>query len=504
MASQLDAQYAATVAEMRAVFASGKTRDLEWRRQQLEQIHKMVADNYEAITAAVRQDLGGNKMRGLGELSAASSADHALDHLSSWASEKWVSGWVHRLCVRPEPKGVVLIISPWNFPFSLTFGPLVPAIAAGNLVVMKPSEVAPASAQLMASLVAQYLDPQCFKVVQGAVPETTALLNQRWDHIFYTGNGVVGKIVMQAASKHLTPVTLELGGKSPVIVDETAQLDAACERIALAKWMNCGQICVAPDFVLVHESKADEFVERSVALVKKCYGEDPKASADYGRMVDERHVDRVKTMIASSKGQVVCGGLDKIDRGERHVPPTIIRQPALDEPLMQEEIFGPVLPVVSYRSLDDALRIVKDKETPLALYVYSQKSETVNRVLTEVQSGGCSVNSSLEHLIGEEAPFGGLGPSGMGSYHGKYGFDEFSHFRTVLYKSTLPGMRGTAFPLPNFKAPMPDVVFTIASKMDIGVLPRGFKRQLRKRVVKLAILLAVASLALPRLARLGA
>mmetsp|Transcript_16880 Transcript_16880/g.22726 ORF Transcript_16880/g.22726 Transcript_16880/m.22726 type:complete len:501 (-) Transcript_16880:137-1639(-) len=496
MASALDTEYGDMVAGMQQVFATGKTRKLEWRREQLEQIHKMVSENHEAITAAVREDLGGSKMRGLGELQAASAADHALDHLDLWTSEKWASGWLHRLYVRPEPKGVVLIIAPWNFPFTLSLGPLVPAIAAGNLVVIKPSEVSPTCSNTMKTLVQKYLDPECVKVVEGAVPETTALLNQRWDHIFYTGNGTIGKIVMQAAAENLTPVTLELGGKSPVIIDETAQMDATCDRIAMAKWLNCGQICVAPDYVLVHESKAEEFVERSAALVKKCYGDDPRSNEEWGKLVSPSHVDRVRMLIETSKGKIVCGGVDGIDKSARHVPPTIIKEPSLSSPIMQEEIFGPVLPVLPYKDLHDALSMVKQKETPLAMYVYSQDSRNIEKVLTEVPSGGCSVNSSLEHILGEDAPFGGKGPSGIGSYHGKYGFDEFSHMRSVLQKSTLPGMRGTAFPLPSAKSPTPDFVYGIAAKASLGFLPRPLKRQLRKRYVKLAMLVILARLGL--------
>lgn len=420
-------------------------------------------------------------MRGLGECAAAADADKALANLNSWASDKWVSGWAHRSYVRPEPKGVVLIISPWNFPFNLTLGPLVPAIAAGNLVVMKPSELSPATAALLESLVKKYMDPQCIRVVQGAVPETTALLNQHWDHIMYTGNGAVGRVVMQAAAKHLTPVTLELGGKSPVIVDETANLDAACSRIALAKWLNCGQICVAPDYVLVHESKADEFIERSAALVKKCYGDDSKAHQEYGKVINERHVDRVRKLIETAEGQVVCGGVDGIDRSACHVPPTIIKQPSMKAPIMQEEIFGPVMPVIPYKTLSEALQVVKEKETPLAMYVYSQNSQTIEKVLAEIPSGGCSVNSSLEHILAEDAPFGGQGPSGMGCYHGKFGFDEFSHMRSILRKSTLPGMRGPAFPLPDASSPTPDFVYTLAVRMSVlGVVPRPLKRLMRR------------------------
>mmetsp|Transcript_60706 Transcript_60706/g.130387 ORF Transcript_60706/g.130387 Transcript_60706/m.130387 type:complete len:502 (+) Transcript_60706:47-1552(+) len=487
----LSAEYGSMLDGMRAMFAKGKTKDLAWRRQQLEQCHRMIAENHEAITAATRADLGGSKIRGVAELAAAGAADHALDCLDEWTREKWVGGWFHREYVRPEPKGVILIISPWNFPFNLCLHPMVEAIAAGNCVVIKPSELNNKCSPLIESLISKYLDPECVKVVQGAIPETSALLEQRWDHIMYTGNGAVGRIIMQAAAKHLTPVTLELGGKSPVIVDETANLDVACERVAMAKWLNCGQICVAPDYALVHESKMQEFMDRSKACLKKCYGDNPQASAEFGHIINERHVDRVSKLIETSKGKVVCGGAEGIIKKDLYVPPTIIEKPSLDEPLMQEEIFGPVLPVLPFKDLEEALSMVNGKETPLAMYIYSQSSGNIEKALMTAGSGGTCVNSSLEHLTGENMPFGGKGPSGMGAYHGKYGFDEFSHHRAVLRKSTLPGFRGTAFPLPSADTPTPDFVYGIAAKMSIGFLPRplkAFLRTWRPRVMRLATL----------------
>lgn len=489
----LDGEYGEVVGTLRRSFESGKTKDMAWRRRQLEQVHKMIRENHERITEAIRKDLGGPKLRGLPEISPAAAADQALAHLDSWTSDKWVSGWVHRTYVRPEPKGVVLIISPWNFPFNLALMPLVPAIAAGNCVIIKPSELNPCCSPLMQELIEKYLDPDCIKVVQGAVPETTALLKQRFDHIFYTGNGAVGKIVMRAAAEFLTPVTLELGGKSPCIVDETANMEATCARINLSKFMNCGQICVAPDYVLVHESRAKEFVDRQKALVLQCFGDDPKSSPEFGKIIQDRHVDRVKSLIESAEGEVICGGVAGIDREARHVPPTIIYKPNMKSKIMNEEIFGPVMPVVPFKTLDEALDIVKSKDTPLALYMYSDKPSNVEKVLSAATSGGCCVNTSIEHLLVEDAPFGGVGTSGMGAYHGKYGFDELSHHRTVLRKSTLPGFRGTAFPLPSSKKPTPDFVYDIAVAMTLGVVPRPLKAAWRSKAVQWAIRVAAVA-----------
>eukprot|EP00444_Apocalathium_aciculiferum_P023820 CAMPEP_0183440546 /NCGR_PEP_ID=MMETSP0370-20130417/81852_1 /TAXON_ID=268820 /ORGANISM="Peridinium aciculiferum, Strain PAER-2" /LENGTH=511 /DNA_ID=CAMNT_0025629433 /DNA_START=66 /DNA_END=1601 /DNA_ORIENTATION=+ len=500
---KFSSEYEPMVGKMRAAFDAGKTKDIAWRRRQLEGIHRMMVENHEAVTDATRKDLGGGKLRGLGEVSPGAAADQALAHLDDWTDEKWISGWISRCYTRPEPKGVVLIIAPWNFPFNLALMPLIPAIAAGNCVIIKPSEMNPTCAPLLQALVEKYLDSECIKVVQGALDETTALLKQRWDHIFYTGNGVVGRIVMRAAAEHLTPVTLELGGKSPVIIDETAQMDATCDRVSLVKWMNCGQICVAPDYVLVHESRAKEFVDRQKALVLKSFGDDPKACGEYGKIVNERHVDRVQKLIETAKGELICGGVAGIDRSARHIPPTIIYEPSMDSPLMQEEIFGPIMPIVPYKTLDDAIKIVNSKDMPLAFYMYSENSANIEKVLSNVSSGGACVNTSLEHILEEDAPFGGKGPSGMGSYHGKFGFDELSHTRTILRKSTLPGFRGAAFPLPIAAKPTPDFVYGIAVKMTLGVMPRGLKAFLRQHWVKRSFKLLLLAVAVGALASHG-
>lgn len=494
MVEQLSQEYEKRVADLRRVFLSGRSKALSWRRQQLRQVVAMIEENHDAITAAVMADLGGNKLRGLAEMSAAGDAGHALDQLDSWASEKWVSGWLSRECIRPEPKGVTLNIAPWNFPFSMCLQPLVPAIAAGNCMIIKPSEVAPKCAAVIKQLVEKYLDTECIQVILGEVPHTSALLQQRFDHIFYTGNGAVGRIVLQAAAKHLTPVTLELGGKSPVIIDETADMAAAVGRISMAKWMNCGQICVAPDYVLVHKSKAEDFIEKMAAQVKVSFGENPADSPDYGNIIAERHVDRVRKLIETSGGSVVCGGVDGIVRDKKHIPPTIIKEPKLDAAIMHEEIFGPALPIIAFDNLDAALDIVNSKETPLALYVYSQSAGNIERVLRTASSGGTAVNSSLEQLMGNSMPFGGKGSSGMGSYHGRFGFETFSHMRAVLYKTTLPFMKGPAIPLPDAKNPLPGFVYGLAVRFTvIGLVPKCLS-PLRKYATRLALVAACGAL----------
>jgi len=499
--ASLSVEYEKMVHDMRGTFNSGRTKDVEWRRKQLNNMIRMFKENSDAITAAVCADLGGDSMRGVAETNASADAFFALDHLDEWAKEQWMGAAQLSVAsheyIRPEPKGVVLIIAPWNFPFSMCFQPLVPALAAGNSVVIKPSEMNPACAPLIASLVRKYFDPDCVKVIEGDIPETSALLNQHWDHIFYTGNGAVGRLVMQAAAKNLTPTTLELGGKSPVIVDETANMEAACGRVALAKFLNVGQICVAPDYVLVHESRADEFVEGFKKTTLGAYGDKTKTTAHWGKMVNQRHTERVKQLIETSGGQVVLGGADQVDISAQYVPPTIIINPSMDSRVMQEEIFGPVLPVVRYKNIQDAINIVNSKETPLALYVFSQNSANIEKVLNDCSSGGACVNSCLEQLLSNSIPFGGKGASGMGSYHGKFGFDELSHRRAVMRKTTLPGCRGPAFPLPTAEHGNPEAIAKFAIMMNTGILPENMRGA--PTLVKYALMVAAAGLAAKKL-----
>eukprot|EP00927_Polykrikos_kofoidii_P005861 TRINITY_DN12343_c0_g1_i1.p1 TRINITY_DN12343_c0_g1~~TRINITY_DN12343_c0_g1_i1.p1 ORF type:complete len:516 (+),score=76.91 TRINITY_DN12343_c0_g1_i1:68-1615(+) len=487
-------KYAEMLKDMRSKFASGKTKDLAWRRKQLENALNMISEKHEEITAAVRKDLGGSKLRGIGELGVGGAADNALKNLDSWTKEQWTCGWLSRGYVRPEPKGVVLIIAPWNFPFILLLEPMVAAIAAGNCVVLKPSEHNLTCCPLIDALVKRYMDPECVRVVHGSKPETTALLNQRWDHIFFTGSPAIGRVVMAAAAKHLTPVTLELGGKSPCIIDETANMEATCQRIAFAKWTNAGQVCVSPDYALVHESRLKEFVDVSKSLVVKSFGEDPKVSPEYFKIIDERHVERVRRMIDTSGGEVVCGGSKSIDVAARYVPPTIIVKPSMDALVMEEEIFGPVLPVIPFKDLGEAIDVANSKSTPLALYVYSQSNRNIERVLSTCPSGGAAVNTSLEHIIQADLPFGGQGESGMGSYHGKYGFDEFSHKRAVFRKTTLPLLRGPAYPLPVDGKPLPDFVYTLIVKTLVtGVLPRRLVAFLKSKPVAILVVALLTS-----------
>jgi len=353
----------------------------------------------------------------------------ATDLLNQPASSK-----LHRV-----PKGLIFIIGPWNFPLLLVFQPLVGAIAAGNCALLKPSEVAKASEALIAELCAKYLDQSAIRCLTGAVPETTELLSMHWDHIFYTGNGAVAKIVMTAAAQHLTPVTLELGGKCPVIVDKgltPAKMRVACRRILhFGLYVNAGQICMSPDYVLVHKD-AEQALTKTMAEVVKEFA--PRKGKDktetLGKIVAERHFDRISSLVDNSGGTVVCGGIGEADRSQLYMPPTIISRPSLDSQIMREEIFGPVMLIVPVDSIDTAIEHINRLDAPLVLYMVTEDAAMVDKVVSNTTSGSVLINDAVTHVGNLNLPFGGVGPSGMGAYHGKYSFDEFTHLRPVMFK----------------------------------------------------------------------
>ncbi len=428
----------ATVERLRASFETGTTRPLAWRRDQLDRLAKLMDDHAADFLAALATDLGKPEVEArVTDVSIVrNEARLARRHLAQWtrpqrvrtpAEQQPASARVVR-----EPLGVVLVISPWNYPVQLLLSPLVGAIAAGNCAVLKPSEVTPHVSDLIGRLVPQYLDPECVAVVQGGVDETSALLRERFDHILYTGNGSVAKVVMEAAAKHLTPVTLELGGKSPCIVDADVDLEVAARRIAWGKFLNAGQTCVAPDYVLVHESRERELLDALASAVREFYGDDPKRTPDYGRIVNERHHRRLAVLLKD--GEVVVGG--QADESERYIAPTILRNVPADAPVMADEIFGPILPVLRVGSVDEAIRFVNARPKPLALYVFTRDAKVSEEVLERTSSGGACVNATIWHLANPNLPFGGVGPSGMGAYHGRDSFETFSHRKSVVTKST--------------------------------------------------------------------
>lgn len=427
------------MSELRASFEGGLTRPLDYRVDQLRALKRLLTEREDELLAALAEDLGKSALEGwMTEVGfAMQELDHAIKKLPRWVKKRRVSA---PLAVQPgrayavrEPLGVVLVITPWNYPAQLALGPLIPILAAGNVALIKPSEVAPATSRALAKLIPAYLDPRAVRVIEGGVPETTKLLEQRFDHIFYTGNGTVGRIVMEAAAKHLTPVTLELGGKSPCIVDRSANLDVAARRIVFGKFINAGQTCVAPDYVLADAAIYDALLERISSTLRTFYGPDAEKSADYGRIVNERHHDRLAKLIENEN--VAYGG--RIDRGTKYFEPTVLRDVSGDAPVMKDEIFGPILPVVKVADVDAAIRFVNARPKPLALYVFAESSAASDRVLERTSSGGACVNDTITHLAVPELPFGGVGPSGMGAYHGKTGFDTFTHEKAILSKGTL-------------------------------------------------------------------
>jgi aldehyde dehydrogenase (NAD+) len=431
------------VDHVREGVARGGLATLDQRRTQLRQLRRFLVEEEPAILAALAADLGKPPIEAYTtEIGfTISEIDHTLAHLERWNRPERVKLPLTlrpgRAELVPQPLGTVLVIAPWNYPVQLLLAPLVPALAAGNGVVLKPSEVAPATSALLTEALPRYLDERVVAVVPGGVAETTVLLEQRFDHIFYTGNGTVGRIVMRAAAEHLTPVTLELGGKSPAIVARDADLAVTARRIAWGKFVNAGQTCVAPDYVLVEEPVHDDLLEALREAVRSMYGDDPRRSEDYGRIVNERHHDRLTGLLDAGGFERVVFGGDR-DREERFLAPTVVAGVDPASRLMADEIFGPILPVLRVPDIDRAVEFVAERPTPLALYVFSGDDGVVDRVVRHTTAGGVTVNHTLLHLAAPDLPFGGVGPSGMGAYHGKAGFDVFSHRKPVLHKKFRP------------------------------------------------------------------
>ena len=434
------------VAKLRRTFATGRTRDVAWRKRQLLALEKLMVDNEPAIAAALEQDLGRKPFEAwLADIaSTAGEAADAAKNVGKWTRRK------HRLLefsqlpgrgwIEYEPYGTVLIIGAWNFPFALTLGPAVGALAAGNAVVLKPSEVAPASSALMAELVPRYLDPDAVAVVEGDGAVSQELIAQGFDRLCFTGGTEIGRKVYEAAAAHLTPVTLELGGKSPVIVAADADIDVAAKRIAWTKMINSGQICIAPDYVLADAAIRDELVTKIGAAVATFEA----GNSGGKRIVNERHFDRLTSALSATKGMIAVGGGS--NAVAREIQPTVVVDPSADEPLMTDEIFGPILPIVTVQSLDAAIDFINARPKPLAAYLFTKSKGVRERVIKEVSAGGMLVNHLLFQFSTTKLPFGGVGPSGMGAYHGRFGFEEFSHRKSVLTKTTRPDLSAIIYP----------------------------------------------------------
>ncbi|KAJ1380149.1 Aldehyde/histidinol dehydrogenase [Sesbania bispinosa] len=438
-----DAETASSlVKELRSSFASGTTRSYEWRVSQVKALLKMVTENEEQIIDALRSDLERPPLETvvyeIGMFK--NSCEVTLKELKHWMMPEKVKTSITTFPssaeIVPEPLGVVLVISAWNYPFLLSLDPVVGAIAAGNAVVLKPSEIAPASSSLLAKLIGKYMDNSSVRVVEGAVDETTALLQQKWDKIFYTGNGRVGRIVMAAAAKHLTPVVLELGGKSPVVVDSNINLQVAARRIISGKWgCNNGQACISPDYVITTKDNAPKLVDALKIELENCYGKNPMESKDLSRIVNSNHFARLTKLLDDDKvaGKIVHGG--ERDESKLKIAPTILLDVPRDSLIMGEEIFGPLLPIITVNKLEESFDVINSGTKPLAAYLFTNDEKFKERFVMTVSAGGLLVNDTVLHLVVHTLPFGGVGESGMGAYHGKFSFDAFTHKKAVLYRS---------------------------------------------------------------------
>jgi aldehyde dehydrogenase (NAD+) len=430
----------AIVERLRQTFASGRTRDLAWRRSQLEALRNLCLEGEPQLVAALQADFSKPPFdTKIAETrTVAWEIDHALPRLARWmrgrrAGVPWAL-WPGSARIVPEPLGVALVIAPWNYPVQLLLSPLVGALAAGNCAVLKPSELTSHTSDALASLVPRYLDNDAIVVVTGDAAASTALLAERFDHIFFTGGARVGRVVMEAAAKHLTPVTLELGGKSPCIVAADGDLKIAAERIVWGKFLNAGQTCVAPDYVLVARTRHDALIDALRATIARFFGSDPKTSPDLARIVSETHVERLAGYLDG--GRIVVGG--EVDRAARYVAPTVLADVRADAPVMREEIFGPILPVIAVADADEAIGFVNAREKPLALYLFTGDANVRDKVIGATSSGGVCINDVVVHLSVPGLPFGGVGASGFGRYHGRAGFETFSNMKGVLSRNLWP------------------------------------------------------------------
>jgi aldehyde dehydrogenase (NAD+) len=429
------------VARLRAVHAGGRTRDAAWRIRQLEGIERLVDERESEIAAALEKDLGRTAAEAwLGDVaSTKGEAAYARKRVKRWMRRRPRSLSANQLpgfaWIQHEPLGVVLVIAPWNYPVYLALSPLVAAVSAGNAVVVKPSEVAPATSGLLARLIPQYLDPDAIVVVEGDAATTQELLSQGFDHVLFTGGTEVGRKIMAAAAPHLTPVLLELGGKSPVIVAADADLDVVARRVVWGKLLNSGQTCIAPDYVLVERSVRDALVQKMSDTVTQFLADRPGGL----RVVNERQFDRLASYLSGTSGRVASGG--GLDREALTIEATILVDPAPDDAVMGEEIFGPILPVLAVDSMDEAIEFVRARPKPLAAYYFTRSKALRARFLSEISSGAAVVNHVGMHVLAPQLPFGGVGPSGTGAYHGKWGFEAFSHRKSVLTKPFSPDLK---------------------------------------------------------------
>lgn len=413
--------------------------DVKLRKSRLEKLKTVITKLVPEISEALRLDLGKSSFESytteigfiLEEIS------YTLKHMEDWAKVRKVKTPITlfpgKSAIHPEPYGVVMIISPWNYPFQLCLSPFVGAFAAGNRVVVKPSEFAPHTSGIIKKIMTEVFSDTEVVVVEGALEETQILLKQKFDYIFFTGSTAVGKVMMKAAAEHLTPVTLELGGKSPCLIEESANLDIAAKRVAWGKFLNAGQTCVAPDYILIPAKLQDAFIEKLKTHLATFYGNDVKASADYPRIVNNRHFDRLQNLIEPQK--VAIGG--QVNRAENFIAPTVMKDVAFTDKIMEDEIFGPILPILPYEKLEDAIKNILNFPKPLAFYVFSEDQAKADSIIARIPFGGGCINDTVIHLANPNLPFGGVGTSGIGSYHGQKSFDTFTHYKSLYAQGTL-------------------------------------------------------------------
>lgn len=426
--------------DSKAFFNTQQTKDISFRKEQLKKLSKAIKSYESDILEALYTDLGKNKVEAYAtEIGITlKSIKNARKELKNWTKTKNVDTPLYlfptKSYIKKEPYGTVLIIAPFNYPFQLVFEPLIGAIAAGNTAIIKPSELTPNVARVIKRLINETFDANYIEVIEGGIEETQTLIHLPFDYVFFTGSENVGKIVYQAASENLVPVTLEMGGKSPVIVDETANIKVASERICFGKFTNAGQTCVAPDYILVHESVKDDLITALSKTLREFYGQNIQQSPDYGRIVNLKHYHRLTSLLNSAQMNIVFGGHS--DEDERYIEPTLLDHVTNDSAIMQEEIFGPILPILTYQSLDEAITFIHQRPKPLSLYLFSEDENATQRVINDLSFGGGAINDTLMHLANPKLPFGGVGASGMGRYHGKYSFDTFTHEKSYIFKST--------------------------------------------------------------------
>ena len=421
-----------------AFFEAGNTRSVNARLARLKALKQNIKSNETEIVAALQHDLAKPVAEiWLAEIYVALvELNTIIKNLSQWAKPKRIAGkWLNfpsKDWIVPEPYGVTLHIAPWNYPFQLALNPLIGAVAAGNTVVLKPSEHAPQTAKILQKIISKVFPPDWVCVAEGGPEVAHHLLNQRWDYIFFTGGISIAKIVAKAAAEHLTPTTLELGGKNPCIVDQTANIKVTARRIVWGKFMNCGQVCMSPDYLLVHQDIYNDLVTTLKAEIVRMYGENPQESTDYARLVHQGHVEKMKELL---KGQdIIFGGV--VDEKDRYVSPTLIALEHLDNSLMEDEIFGPLLPIITYKDEAEIHMTVKRFEKPLSFYVFSQRKKWARKLMKTYSYGGGMINDVIVYFTNDNLPFGGVGHSGTGSYHGKHSFDTFSHNKPYVERPT--------------------------------------------------------------------